>query len=96
LAVQLHQHAPAHSEAQLRRNNPICQQQQQQSQQQYENIGSFDFECPTAKFLVVSFYKNGIGANLRLAAVPALMAGLVTGRVVLFVNHAPVTGPAFL
>jgi len=89
LAVHLHQHGPALPEAR-QRNNSQCQQLTRD-----RGIGSFDFECPKSKFLVVSFYKNGIGANMRLAAVPALMAGLATGRIVLFVNNAP-TGPAFL
>ena len=89
LAVHLHQHGPALPEARQRNNSP-CQQLAR-----IHGIGSFDFECPKSKFLVVSFYKNGIGANMRLAAVPALMAGLATGRIILFVNNAP-TGPAFL
>jgi hypothetical protein len=58
-------------------------------------VGPLDFECPDAKFLVVRLFSNGIGANMRLAAVPALMAGLATQRVVVFVNNAPV-GPDFL
>jgi hypothetical protein len=86
-AIHNHQHRPALAEFRQRQN---CTSNIQQ-----HSIGSFDYECPTAKFLLVSFYKNGIGANLRLAAVPALMAGLATDRVVLFVNDAD-AGPAFL
>ena len=90
LAVHWHQHSPAILETQHRHANPNCRQALANNR-----VGSFDYECPTAKFLVVAFSKNGIGANLRLVAVPALMVGLVTQRVVLFVNDAPV-GPDFL
>lgn len=89
LIVHLHQHSPALTEARIR-NRPNCQQPKRKYQ-----IGEYDYECPNAKFLVISFYRNGIGANVRLAAVPALMAGLATDRVVLFVDNAP-TGPTFL
>jgi hypothetical protein len=52
------------------------------------NIGTFNYECPKARFLVVSFDRNGgIGSNIRLIAVPAFVAGLVLNRVVLFVNN---------
>jgi hypothetical protein len=87
LAVHDHQHRPARLETTTHRHSANCESKYR--------LGNFDYECQSAKFLIVSFYKNGIGANLRLAAVPALMAGLSTGRVVLFVDHA-VTGPAFL
>ena len=94
LAVHWHQHSPALPEAQHRHRhaNPHCPQQAFANS---SRVGSFDYECPTAKFLVVAFSKNGIGANLRLVAVPALMVGLATQRVVLFVNDAPV-GPDFV
>jgi hypothetical protein len=89
LAIHAHQNQPALPEVQ-KRNQQHCQNEMSQ-----HNIGPFDFECPTAKFLVVRLFSNGIGANMRLAAVPAFMAGLATNRVVVFVNNAPV-GPDFL
>ena len=89
LAIHYHQHQPAMAEVQTR-SQPQCAVQEHK-----HAIGSFDFECPRAKFLVVRLFSNGIGANMRLGAVPAFIAGLVTNRVVLFVNHAPV-GPSFL
>ncbi|EEC43944.1 predicted protein [Phaeodactylum tricornutum CCAP 1055/1] len=52
-------------------------------------LRNFDFECPGTRFLAVSLWDNGIGANMNYIAVPALMAGLVTNRVVLFVNKVP-------
>ena len=91
LLVHDHQHRHAISEAQQR----FQFEQQCETRQKFHNIGPFDFECPLAKFLVIRFYKNGIGANLRIAAVPALLAGLSSDRVVLFINDAPV-GPSFL
>jgi hypothetical protein len=91
LVLHQHQHRPAVDEAkQLSSNDVPCQQIRQD-----HGIGPFDFECPAAKFLVVRFTNNGIGANMRITAVPAFMAGLASNRVVLFVNQAP-AGPAFL
>lgn len=91
LVVYEHQHRPAFPEAEARSKiNTQCMQAARE-----KDICSFDFECPSAKFLVVSFYKNGIGANMRLGAVPALEAGIASGRVVVFVDDAA-TGPAFL
>jgi hypothetical protein len=84
LAMHAHQHAPALSEAKQRSN---CLG--------VPTVGQFDYECPNAKFLVVRFFSNGIGANMRLAAVPAFMAGITSGRQVVFVNNARV-GPDFL
>lgn len=86
--LQFHQHRHAFQEAQSL--NPQCIHEREAA-----GIGPFDFECPNAKFLVVRFYNNGIGANMRYSAVPSLMAGLATDRVVLFVNNSPV-GPTFL
>jgi hypothetical protein len=89
--VYEHQHTPAYPEARSRldRDSPCWQSARA------KGVGALDFECPSAKFLVVSFYKNGIGANLRLGAVPALEAGIASGRVVLFVDDAD-EGPSFL
>ncbi|GKY99736.1 hypothetical protein MPSEU_000927600 [Mayamaea pseudoterrestris] len=90
LAVHAHQHQPALPELEARRQSSC-----RQTDLQRHNIGPFDFECPTAKFLVVRLFGNGIGANMRLGAAPAYMAGLSTNRVVVFVNNASV-GPDFL
>lgn len=86
--LHFHQHRHAYHEAQTL--EPQCIRERQSA-----GMGPFDFECTNAKFLVVRFYNNGIGANMRYSAVPSLMAGLATDRVVLFVNHSPV-GPTFL
>jgi len=53
------------------------------------SIGPFDFECPSAKFIVVSLADIGLGANIRGGTVSALLAGLASDRVVLFINQAP-------
>lgn len=79
-----HQHGPAELEARLQLDNAQCLQARKV---RYE-LGPMDWQCPTARFLVVRLYHNGLGANLRMAAVPALMAGLASGRVVLFINNA--------
>jgi hypothetical protein len=89
--VYEHQYSPALPEAlsRLDLDSPCWQSARA------KGVATLDFECPSAKFLVVSFYKNGIGANLRLGAVPALEAGIASGRVVLFVDDAD-EGPSFL
>lgn len=88
LYLHFHQHRHAFQEAQNLQHH--CH-----DEREVAGIGPFDFECPKAKFLVVRFYNNGIGANMRYSAVPSFMAGLATDRVVLFVNNSPV-GPKFL
>jgi len=83
LAIHYHQHEPARKEAQLAVHG-TCREERKA-----KKIGPFDFECPDTKFLVVSLWDNGIGANMGHIIVPALMAGLATNRVVLFLNKAP-------
>lgn len=83
LAFHIHQHEPAKREAQMRHGHNCTVQ---------HNIGNFDYECPDAKFLVVPLGEAGLGAIMRLTAVNALLAGMATNRVVMFVNNAPV-GP---
>jgi hypothetical protein len=86
LAFHIHQHEPAKKEALIRYDcAPV----------QHNNIRvvrNFDYECPNAKFLVVPLGEAGLGAVMRLTAVNALLAGMATNRVVMFVNNAPV-GP---
>ena len=56
-------------------------------------VGNFDYECPDAKYLLITMAGMGIGANIRGGAVQALLSGLATDRVVLFVNQAPAGRP---
>jgi len=51
--------------------------------------GCTEFQCPDAKFIIVPLKPHGLGANVRTGIVPALMAGLVTNRVVVLVNDSP-------
>jgi hypothetical protein len=53
-------------------------------------VGPYDYECQGAKFIVASLSGVGIGANVRGGIVAALLAGLTSDRVVLFVNSSPV------
>jgi hypothetical protein len=59
------------------------------------DIGPYDYECPDAKFLIVSLTGIGLGANVRSGMVYSYLAGLISDRVVLFVNHSP-GGPGLL
>jgi len=86
LAFHVHQHEPAWNEARHRQehcsSNDLLQY----------NIRNMDYECPNTKFLVVPLGEAGLGAVMRLTVVNALLAGMATGRVVMFVNNAN-TGP---
>ena len=53
------------------------------------NVGKFDFECPDAKYIVSSIPNIGFGAALRLAVPDPTFLGLMTNRVVLFLNSLP-------
>lgn len=89
LAVHVHQHSHAVPEARIRAaaasTKPTALPTA--AHHHYHGIGRFDYQCPDAQFLVVRLSRNGLGANLRLGAVPALMAGVATNRVVLYVNN---------
>lgn len=55
---------------------------------QNHNVSVFDYECPNAKFIIVSLGGNGLGSNVRGAMVPAYLMGLTANRIVHFVNNA--------
>jgi hypothetical protein len=84
LSVHMHQHREAIQEAKLRQDLG-CDKVLNQN-----DIGTFDYECPNAKFLVVPMGEMGLGAVMRLGAVNALFAGIATNRTVLFVNNITV------
>ena len=82
LGFHIHQHQSAIQEAKIRRHNYCA------SALAKNNIGNFDFECPTAKFIVVQLTKDaGLGAHMRLGALNALVAGVATNRTTLLLNH---------
>lgn len=81
LSVHMHQHREAVQEAKLRLDLG-CDKVLNEN-----DIGTFDYECPNAKFLVVPMGDMGLGAVMRLGAVNALFAGIATNRTVLFVNN---------
>ena len=85
LSLHLHQHEPAMLEARHRYSLPSSSPCQVEYQKNL--IGAFDYECPHAKFLVVAMGRLGLGAVMRLGAVNYYIAGISTGRVVLFVNN---------
>ncbi|KAI2488789.1 hypothetical protein MHU86_25843 [Fragilaria crotonensis] len=84
LSIHMHQHKGAIEEAKLRRDLRCDQILNRNS------IGTFDYECPDSKFLVVPMSEMGLGAAMRLGSVNALFAGIATNRTVLFVNNITV------
>jgi len=94
MAMHYHQHHLAIQEALDRIGGSSYRRQGRQNKHCdraliYRGIGRFDFECPGAKYLVISLNENGLGANLRVVIIRGLLAGLIANRVVLFVNNSP-------
>jgi hypothetical protein len=86
LSFHIHQHKEATAEAKLRQKLG-CDKVLTNN-----GFGTFDFECPKAKFLVVPMGEMGLGAVMRLGAVNALFAGMATNRTVLLINNVTVGG----
>ena len=84
LSIHMHQHKEAAEEAKLRRELG-CDKVLNQN-----DFGTFDYECPNTKFLVVPMGEMGLGAVMRLGAVNALFAGIATNRTVLLINNVTV------
>lgn len=87
LAFYIHQHEPAWKEARHRQAH--CSVEDLQT----HDIHNMDYECPDTQFLVVPLGPAGLGAVMRLTVVNALLAGMATRRIVLFINNAS-TGPS--
>ena len=51
-------------------------------------IGTFDYECLTTKFLVVPMKEIGLGVVIRLGAVNALFLAIGMNWALLLVNNA--------
>jgi hypothetical protein len=86
LSMIYHQHVQAIPEVETLygSNTEVCQKERKAL-----GIGRYDFECPNAKFIIASLSDNGLGANIRSGATTLLIAGLISDRIVLFVNNAP-------
>jgi hypothetical protein len=90
LAVHYHQHRLAVPEALARYStDPVTKscRTPQQLEQDFE-VGIFDYECPDAKYIVMPLGGNGLGSNVRGGMIVALLMGLSSDRIVLFVNNA--------
>ena len=96
LSLYYHQHKYAIPEAEQRYRNTILGDEgynclsQSQLTEEY-GVGRYDYECRGAKYIVMPLGGNGLGANVRGGMVPAMMIGLMTDRVVLFMNNIPTT-----
>jgi hypothetical protein len=95
LITLYHQHHPSIPEAQALYERGETVRETCQQEREAQNIGRYDFECPNAKYIVASLSNNGLGANVRSGTTTVLLAGLITGRIVHFVNNAR-TGDRFL
>jgi hypothetical protein len=96
LSFQHHQHRWAFPEGERRwgvandgTSNTNCPSQSDLTEEY--GVGKFDYECPGAKYLLMALGGNGLGANVRGGMVPAMMLGLMTNRVVLFMNNIQAT-----
>lgn len=97
LALHYHQHKYAIPEAEQRYNTVSiqdgCSPVSQAELTEQFGVGRFDYECPGAKYLIISLRMVGLGANVRTGIVPALMLGLMTDRIVLLTNNVPESVP---
>lgn len=75
-AIHSLHHGPAVEEAKWRQTN-----------EPPSNIGNYDFECPSERFLVTSVPSAGFGASLRRGTVNALLLGLSLNRTTLFLSN---------
>lgn len=102
LAIHEHQHKPAQKEALSRynhyhlHNNSHCKNNNTtsttNSHEQFlskHNIGNFDYECPNTKFIIAPIPGVGFGASIRLGVPDPLFLGIISNRVVLFMNNIP-------
>lgn len=85
LAIHYHQHRHAIHEAKRRHGSKKSHCSRAMKD---HKVGIFDYECPNAKYIVMPLGGNGLGANVRGGMVVALLMGLMSDRVVLFVNGA--------
>jgi hypothetical protein len=90
LAIFYHQHIPALQESQARFESPQARRRCEGDKKKFK-IGKMDYECPGAKFIVVSLGDIGLGANMRSGAVAVLISALLSDRVAVIVNNAPRT-----
>ncbi|KAL7580124.1 hypothetical protein ACA910_012883 [Epithemia clementina (nom. ined.)] len=84
-AAYWHQHVPAVKEFAA---STMMNDENKRQQRALHDLGPFDFECSSARFLVVPLSGKGIGATFRLTAVSALKAAIATDRVAVFANKA--------
>ena len=90
LALHVHQHLPALSEARLRRDNPVAFQEMRDEY----NVGNFDYECQGARYLITNILNAGVGAGIHWSMVNAFKAGLAVNRIVHFVHkELPANNP---
>lgn len=88
LGMYLHQHAPAMNEMKERSACLINQQPQSSPSPLSRHNNTNDYQCDAStKYLVASLPAYGTGVTFRNAAIPALLAGLSSNRVVTFVNQ---------
>ena len=90
LSLHYHQHKFAQTEIEARYRpsgfSPSCPSPS--SLREDYGVGVMDYECPKAKYLILGLSGNGLGANVRGGMVLAYLLGLLSNRVVLFVNKA--------
>lgn len=88
LVIHEHQHKPAREEA-LSRNCNDDKEDDGTTLKQLEsaNVGKFDFECKDTKYIVSMLSGAGFGASIRMSVPDPIHLGLMSDRVVLFMNE---------
>jgi hypothetical protein len=88
LALHHHQHRPAQKEA--RDRLMLCPDALTHLP---VNVGLYNYECPTAKYIVTYVPSYGLGMSLKHTVVDAMLLGIVTDRIVLVINSLNTTYP---
>jgi hypothetical protein len=93
-SMQYHQTRHARLEArdrlQLRGGPEACPRTHINAAPGYDTVGPYDYECPNAKFIIAPLASIGLGAQVRSGMVVGYNLGLVSDRVVIWVNESPV------
>jgi len=85
LAALYHQQRLAVPEAEARLERPsICAEELES-----RGIGPYDFECPSAKYIVSSLPPVGLGIDVNAAMAVPLLASLASDRILVLANSLP-------
>jgi hypothetical protein len=87
LGIHSWHHQPAKPEAEYQRNKSQNDGYRRSIFNHTTNTRNYDFECPSAKYIVTFVPSAGLGASIRTSAVDSLFLGIALGRITLFLAN---------